>query len=195
MNKINQKDTLRNIEYHSIQNTLEKSETLVYITKKEFYNKLKNIKKYNEIKKLESLYFQHGTTTVYKHSRNVAYYSMLIAKKLEEKFNIKFNYNNLIIGAFLHDLFLYDWHEKDASHRLHGYRHPHTASVNAKNMCNVNEDVVKIIKSHMWPLTIRKIPSTREAIIVCFVDKLVAMNETIQFIRFFNKIKTAFVVR
>lgn len=157
--------------------------------KREFYLYLRNIENYKEVCKLESLYFQHGTTTVHKHSRNVAYYSLLLAKKLEGKFNIKFNYNNLIIGAFLHDLFLYDWHEKDASHRLHGYSHPLTASINAKKMCNVNDDVIKIIKTHMWPLTITKLPSTREAILVCFVDKVMAINETINFISVLNKVK------
>ena len=96
--------------------------------KREFYFNLRKIENYKEVCKLESKYFQHGTTTVYKHSRNVAYYSLLLAKKLNEKFNITFNYNNLIIGAFLHDLFLYDWHVKDKSHRLHGYRHPLIAS-------------------------------------------------------------------
>lgn len=87
--------------------------------KKQFYMHLRNIENYKKVCRLESLYFQHGTTTVYKHSRNVAYYSLILAKKLEYRFNIKFNYDVLIVGAFLHDLFLYDWHEKDKSHRLH----------------------------------------------------------------------------
>ena len=150
---------------------------LSYRIKKDFYSKLRRVEKYKEIQKLESLYFQHGTTTVYKHSRNVAFLCILIAKKLEEKLHIQFNYDNLLLGAFLHDLFLYDWHEKDVSHRLHGYRHPLTASKNARRMCNVNEEVIKIIKSHMWPLTFTKVPRSREAILVCLVDKYVAIKE------------------
>ena len=148
--------------------------------KKEFYFKLRNIENYKQVVKLESKYFQHGNTTVWKHSRNVAYYSLIIARKLEEKFNIKFDYDNLIVGAFLHDLFLYDWHVKDASHRLHGYSHPKTASINAKKMCNANDEVIKIIKTHMWPLTITKVPSTKEAFLVCTVDKGIALAETIK---------------
>ena len=150
--------------------------------KREFYFNLRKIENYKQVCKLQSLYFQHGTTTVLKHCRNVAYYSLLLAKKLNEKFNISFNYNNLIIGAFLHDLFLYDWHEKDKSHRLHEYRHPLTSSINAKKMCNVNEDVEKIIKTHMWPLTLRKIPLSKEAFIVCLVDKILAIRETFEFL-------------
>ena len=146
--------------------------------KREFYYNIRNIENYKEVCRLQSLYFQHGRTTVLKHCRNVAYYSLIFAKKLEEKFNISFNYRNLIIGAFLHDLFLYDWHKKDKSHRLHGYTHPLTASANAKKICNVNEDVQKIIKTHMWPLTLRKIPLSKEAFVVCIVDKILAIKET-----------------
>lgn len=147
---------------------------------REFYSYLRNINNYKEVCKKESLYYQHGTTTVLKHSRNVAYSSMLLAKKLENRFNISFNYENLIMGAFLHDFFLYDWHEKDKSHRLHGYTHPLKASINAMQICNANEDVRKIIKTHMWPLTLRKIPTSKEALIVCIVDKYVAARETLK---------------
>lgn len=157
--------------------------------KREFYSNLRRIENYKEICKLQSLYFQHGKTTVLKHCRNVAYYSLLLAKKLDEKFNISFNYNNLIMGAFLHDLFLYDWHEKDKSHRLHGYTHPLTASINAKRMCHINKDVEEIIKKHMWPLTLRKIPLSKEAFIVCLVDKILALRETFEFIYKVNKVK------
>ena len=149
-----------------------------YNLKREFYLNLRKIENYKEVCKLESLYFQHGTTTVLRHSRNVAYISLLLAKKLNEKFHIDFNYGDLIMGAFLHDLFLYDWHEKDKSHRLHGYTHPLTASQNAQKICHVNKEVIKIIQSHMWPLTIRKIPLSKEAFIVCMVDKFVAIRET-----------------
>lgn len=159
----------------------------MYNLKKEFYLKLKQIDNYKEVVQKESLYFQHGTTTVYKHSRNVAYYSLYIAQKLENKFVIKFNYDNLIVGAFLHDLFLYDWHEDDPSHRLHGFTHPITASENAKKMCNVNKEVEKIIKSHMWPLTITRIPTTREALLVCIADKIMATKEIIENLKGIHK--------
>lgn len=151
---------------------------MYYNIKREFYFNLRNIENYKQVCKQEALYYQHGTTTVLKHSRNVAFYCLLIAKKIEEKFNIKFNYNDLIVGAFLHDLFLYDWHVKDKSHKFHGYIHPVIASVNAKKMCNVNDNVANIIKTHMWPLTLRKIPLSKEAFIVCMVDKYIALKET-----------------
>ena len=50
-------------------------------------------------------------------------------------------------------------------------------------MCNVNNEVIKIIQSHMWPLTITKVPISREAIIVCIVDKIMAIIETFENIK------------
>ena len=150
---------------------------MINIIERELCTNLKNIKNYKQVCKLD------GKTTVYKHSRNVAYYSLLWAKKLEKRFNIKFNYKNLIVGAFLHDLFLYDWHEKDKLHRWHGYRHPLTASKNAREMCDANEETTKIIETHMWPLTITKVPRSKEAFLVCFVDKIMALAETLKIIK------------
>ena len=146
--------------------------------KREFYYNLRNIENYKEICKLQSLYFQHGTTTVLKHCRNVAYYSLLIAKKLDERFNISFNYNNLIIGAFLHDLFLYDWHEKDKSHRMHGFTHAKTALNNAKRDFKINKTEEDMIYSHMFPLNLFRFPKTKEGKILCLADKICAVYET-----------------
>ena len=124
------------------------------------------------------LYKQHGLTSVFKHSRNVAYRSYILAKKLEKRYNLKFDYDELVTAAYLHDLFLYDWHEK--GHRLHGFRHPRVAAKNAKEICDINEKEQKIIESHMWPLTITKVPKSKEAVIVSLVDKYSAVVETIK---------------
>ena len=64
-------------------------------------------------------HIQHGNMTVHNHVIDVAGYSLLINKKLR----IGCNKHDLIRGALLHDYFLYDWHEKDRSHRLHGLFH------------------------------------------------------------------------
>ena len=149
-----------------------------YRIKREFYSYIISKFYYLSVKKELAKYLQHGNTTILKHCTKVAYFSFVIAKILEKKFNIQFDYETLIIGAYLHDFFMYDWHEKGSSHRLHGFSHPKTASQNAKKICNIDSKKQAIIESHMWPLTITKIPKSREAILVCLVDKYAAIIET-----------------
>ena len=103
----------------------------------------------------------------------------MLAKKLEKRYNIQFNYDDLIVGAYLHDFFLYDWHEKSKDHKWHGFSHPKTAAKNAKEMFDISESGQKIIESHMWPLTITKLPKSKEALLVCMVDKYSAIIETV----------------
>ena len=146
--------------------------------KREFYTYIKKQYYHKYIKNELSKYIQHGNTTIHRHTRNVAYLSFIFAKMLEKYFNVSFDYESLIIGAYLHDLFLYDWHEKNPSHRLHGFSHPKVASKNAKAICNINKKQQSIIESHMWPLTITKIPKSKEAFLVCFCDKYCAFLET-----------------
>jgi uncharacterized protein len=137
-----------------------------YIVKKDFFPELKKeLMKYN----------QHGSTSIYKHSRNVAYNAFLFAKK--HKLNI--NYDELIEAIFCHDFFMYDWHEGGSDHRLHGFTHAHTAALNAKKYCNLNEHELSIIESHMWPLNITKVPKSKEAWLLCLADKKVALAETL----------------
>ena len=73
-------------------------------------------------------YMQHGKTSVYEHILNVANMSVTIAYK----YNLKVDMKSLIRGSLLHDYFLYDWHENDKSHRLHGFHHARKAMMNAK---------------------------------------------------------------
>lgn len=151
-----------------------------YNTKRAFYEYLITKFYYSTVRKKLNKYMQHGQTTVMKHCRNVAYFSYTIAKFLENHFKIHFDYETLVIGAYLHDLFLYDWHEKNKAHRLHGFTHPKLASENAQFLCHINEKTKKIIESHMWPLTVTKVPKSREAILVCLVDKYSAIMETLK---------------
>ena len=61
---------------------------------------------------------------------------------------------------------------------MHGYTHPAKACENAVTYFDVNEDVQEVIRRHMWPLTLRSFPKSREAILVCMADKLCAIRET-----------------
>ena len=142
-----------------------------------FYRDLCNVTDYNLVKNLLKNYKQHGDTSVWEHSRNVAYKCYVVAKYLEKKYFIEFDYDKLIVGAYLHDFFLYDWHEKDECHKWHGFKHPRLAAKNAKKMFNIDDDEKLIIETHMWPLTFTKFPKSKEAMLVCLIDKVEALKE------------------
>lgn len=124
-------------------------------------------------------YIQHGTTTTYDHVLAVARYSYLLSCRLP----FSFNTDSLILGAILHDFYLYDWHENDKTHRLHGFYHPGKALINANKYFQLNKIERDIISKHMFPLTITKVPRYRESVIVCIADKIVATKETLSRIK------------
>ena len=96
-------------------------------------------------------YVQHGTTSTLQHCLSVVRISCAIAVGL----HIRVNYENLILGALLHDFYLYDWHNHVDEGVLHGFAHPHIACKNAAMRFHVNAEVQHIITTHMWPLTLR----------------------------------------
>ncbi len=117
-------------------------------------------------------YVQHADVSTYRHAFAVALLSFYIARRLRLKINEK----SLIKGAFLHDYFLYDWHSK--GDRLHGYHHPKIAAENAKRDFDVTEHEASIIRTHMWPLTLRSVPRSKEAAVVCLADKMISSKES-----------------
>ncbi len=121
-------------------------------------------------------YKQHGSVTTYDHCERVARTSYLISRRL----HLKTRNEELVRGAMLHDLFLYDWHAEDnGEHRLHGYTHPAAALKNAKAHFKLSRREEDIIANHMWPLTLRHIPRSKEAYIVCLADKICSLEETL----------------
>lgn len=117
-------------------------------------------------------YTQHGRTDCLLHSISVAYYSYATAKFL----HLKLNEKSLVKGALLHDFFLYDWHDPDILHQLHGFKHPFTALKNARINWVLNEIESDIIVKHMFPL-IPIPPKYRESFLVCMVDKVCSVSE------------------
>ena len=118
-------------------------------------------------------YIQHGDTSCLLHTVAVAYYSM----KLAEKFRIPVHKRELIRGALLHDYFLYDWHDGKPERKIHGFTHPGTAARNADRDFKLKRLEKDIIQRHMFPLT-PKPPMSREAWLVCMVDKGCSLYET-----------------
>ena len=124
----------------------------------------------------EKLAKQHGSTSVYQHSINVAYLSLWLAGRLP----LRTDRRALVRGALLHDYFLYDWHFKDLKnpHKLHGFYHPSRALHNAQKEYTLTKRQEDIIKKHMWPLTVVP-PMCREAWIVTAADKYCSFMETV----------------
>lgn len=120
-------------------------------------------------------YVQHGRVSTYEHCMNVARASY----RLNRRLRLGADEKTLLRGALLHDFYLYDWHEKDASHRRHGFHHADAAARNAGTLLGASEQEREIIRSHMWPLTLSRVPKSREAWIVCLADKWCSLLETL----------------
>ncbi len=120
-------------------------------------------------------YIQHGAVSTYEHCENVARLCYRINKAMGEKADME----SLLTSAFLHDFFLYDWHEKKRKNKIHGFTHPKVAANNAKEHFKIGEKEQKTIRSHMWPLTPCHIPTSREAWILCLADKYCSGLETV----------------
>ena len=121
-------------------------------------------------------FIQHGDITTLEHVIAVAYTSFVLAKKVNA------DVKTTVRAAMLHDLYLYDWHIKDPENRpplTHGFTHPAAAAENAKKYFEPSEKELKIIRSHMWPLTLLHMPTSKEAFIVTMADKYCATNETL----------------
>lgn len=122
-------------------------------------------------------YIQHGSVSTYDHCLDVARKCLY----WNHTWNMGADPETLVTAAFLHDLYLYDWHDRDGGlHRLHGFQHPARAAKNAKRYLGVPLSVQQAIRTHMWPLTITQIPRSREAWILCMIDKYVSLEETIR---------------
>lgn len=117
-------------------------------------------------------YKQHCQTSCLEHCLNVSYISYLICKK----YNL--DYVSSARAGLLHDLFLYDWREKQENAKgLHAFTHPGLALRNSSELFHLNKKEKDIIKKHMWPVTIT-LPKYKESYIITFVDKYCALFET-----------------
>ena len=113
---------------------------------------------------------QHGDTTTFDHCLMVSFKSFQFCRK----FNL--DYRAAARGGLLHDLFLYDWHDKKNRLPHHAYKHPLYALKNAKNDFDISKTEANIIASHMFPLCFI-LPRCKEALIVSFADKISTLKE------------------
>ena len=116
----------------------------------------------------------HRGSNCYIHSFKVA--KKAIKKSLNRK---DVNLEVVLLGAILHDYYLYDWRKDRSKLKKHGKNHPSVAIENAIRDFNISEDVKKVIKSHMWPINIKDYPKSKEAKIVSISDKAVTIGESL----------------
>ena len=143
--------------------------------KKQIRQILENYLSKEEVRSMQE-YIQHGRTSTYAHCINV----VKLSYWLNKKFHLNADKGSLLVGALLHDFYLYDWHEKSDWHKWHGFSHPFRAARNAHHIFRIGKQERQIIESHMWPLTLRHMPKSREAVIVCIADKCCSLYETVR---------------
>lgn len=145
------------------------------------------IKDLIDIKDVQELreFSQHLKTSRFQHSLNVSYYSFLLARKFH------LDAYSIARGGLLHDLYFYDWREKDTRPEgRHCSIHPQIALENAKKACAINPVMEDCIVHHMWPMTVH-CPKTKEGWIVQAVDKYCAVSEML--LQSGRKVKTSHV--
>lgn len=128
---------------------------------------------------------QHFNTSCFEHCYVASYYCYKICKIL------KLDYKSAARGAMLHDLFLYDWREKNNHSGLHAFTHPQTAYDNASKIFELNKIEKDVIIKHMWPVTLT-FPKYLESYVLTIVDKYCAVKESIEDLRNDFSIKKAF---
>ena len=139
----------------------------------EFYETIRDLAEHPVVLQMKR-YSHHGRTTCYDHCISVAYRNYVLCRKL------RLDAKSAARAGMLHDLFLYDWHThaRETGERWHGLKHPEKAYRNARKIVKLNRIEADIIRSHMWPVTIRRIPRTKEGWITVFTDKYCGLAET-----------------
>lgn len=141
---------------------------------KEFEKLIEEYIENPRVKKMQE-FSQHGNITTFDHCMRVTRFSFWLNRRLR----IGADESVLVPAALLHDMFLYDWHIIGRMNPYHATNHAELASRNAGRYCNVSEEVLAVIRSHMWPINITKFPKTREAVIVTIADKYCSLVETL----------------
>ena len=114
----------------------------------------------------------HFGSNCYFHSFKVAKYAIKVAIK-REGYNLK----DLLVASILHDYYLYDWRKDKEKKKKHGKNHPKIAAENAKRDFGISDSVVEIMIAHMWPLTPKNYPKSKEAKLLNRADNVIATRE------------------
>lgn len=122
---------------------------------------------------LSQSFRQHGDVSVALH----CFFAAVVCVRLARALALRVDTQALVRGALLHDYFLYDWHDPDPSHRLHGFRHAGFALRNAGRDFPLGPIERNMIASHMFPMNL-VLPRFRESLLLCLADKICSFCET-----------------
>mgnify|MGYP002568594213 FL=1 len=113
----------------------------------------------------------HIGNTCYEHSVFVSYLAFRLARRMG------MDYVTAARAGLLHDLCLYNARDRRNYQGHQCFAHPKAALRNARALCGeLTPKEENIILSHMWPLA-RKMPRSREAVLITVVDKICATAE------------------
>lgn len=146
--------------------------------KQELENTYQELLNNPKIKMMQCIPMHRGSNC-YLHSFRVAKRS--IKRALRHK---KLDLHAVLLGAILHDYYLYDWRADRDKFTHHGKDHPKIAANNAKKDFGISEEIEHIIKTHMWPINFKEFPKTKEARIVGLADTHIAFIEAMSSKRF-----------
>lgn len=152
---------------------------------KEFMLITSSILSNKEFLKTKSI-VHHGNTR-YNHLVRVAYTSYVLSKVLG------CDINSATRAAALHDFFLVRDDKNILTSAKMLIEHPLLAKENAINYFGISEKEQNIIESHMFPIS-NVMPKSKEAWIVTFSDKLVAMLEGATRAKAYVSMWTLFIV-
>ena len=124
-----------------------------------------------KIRRLMDVPMHRGSNT-FIHSFKVA--KLAVKRGLRHK---SVDLKKILVASVLHDYYLYDWRSDRSKLKGHGKNHPYIAAKNAADDFDIDKDIVKIIKSHMWPINFKEFPNSKEARIVNLADDHIALKE------------------
>ena len=153
-------------------------------TNDEFENIINDLVLNDTVQEMKN-FTQHFGTCRFEHCYSVAFYCYLVCKKLN------LDYESAARAGMLHDLFLYDWRDKNSHKRFHAFHHGKTACKNACAFFDLSPKEQDMIIKHMWPVTLA-FPYSIEGFILTFVDKYCATKEFWKGLKSLTYSKSAF---
>ena len=139
---------------------------------REFYQLIRDVIKTEEFVGMKGCK-HHVKGSVYDHSIKVAY----LCYKHHKRHRMGIDLCEFVIGALLHDFYLYDWHDRLPAHRMHIFTHQKCSLENAlRRYPDLTAAQQDMIGRHMFPL-VPLPPKTKAGWLICYYDKLAALSD------------------